>query len=206
MSALVTTRFCISARRRRYNIDRLHAAAIASRRNSNLDGGGEEEEEIDLEHGNPYAAYWQQGVGGSARELDQQQAGPIASTSPRPKLPAIVLHPDLSTVEFAIKEENNIHTQGQLNQQGAGSSSVAAPRTPPAIFSYNGYREFRRNNGYARRQQAMRRSAPPPALVTVDVDGTAAEETSISENVAEEEVEEEEQENIDETPAAGLSS
>lgn len=193
MSILVTVRVCIAARRRRYNIQRLRAAAAFQRGASTsfpgAGGGdsdeGEDGEENDVEYGT--------GIRSPTRELaahmqQQQQSGSRTLPTQPPKLPAVVLHPDLSTVGFAIKEENNtIKTEGQVNQQDSSSSTpptipgspAAAPRRPPpaaAIFLFNGRGGgFRRSNtGQLRRQQ--RTSAPPPALVTVELDGSRPEE------------------------------
>jgi hypothetical protein len=158
-------------------------------------GGGFDDEESDLERGSsinylnnrPFGGMQLQQGGRNASDLDRQQPGSTPPAPlPPPKLPAIVLHPDLSTVEFAVKEENN---NDNISEAGP-STPPASPRTPPAIFSYNGRGGLRRNSEY-RRQQRVRRTAPPPALVTVELDGSAPEHeetVAAAENAEEEEV------------------
>jgi len=201
LSVLIFARGCHNARRRRYTNQRLRAAALRRDASGPFPGaqggdsdGEENGEDSDVEHG----------IGD---HLQQQQSGsPLPTTRP-PKLPAIVLHPDLSTVDLAIKEEeynysNNNNTEGQMNRQGTVLSTLntsipASPASAAAVLLFNGRRGgFRRSNtGQHRRQQRARTSAPRPALVTVEIDGSPPKDEE------EEDETSSSSENAEETPA-----
>jgi hypothetical protein len=223
LSVLVIGRAYIAARRRHYNNQRLRAAAALQRGTSISFPGAQDSDEEDggdndLEHGTGIPR-------GPTRGLAaHQQSG---SPALPPKLPAIVLHPDLSTVEFAIKEEhsNNDTTtaaEGQVNQQGArpstttpipASSATASRRTPApaaAMFLFDGRGGgFRRSNtGQLRRQQRGRRSALPPALVTIEIDGSCPEEEEEKDDEREGEDHDDDEiclENAEETPVVSAA-
>ncbi len=162
LSVLVTLRLIVIARRRRLNNERMRQEAPFSEEDGigrPVSSGGEGEDRGATNASQP-----------SSRITRQQRA-------PKP-LPAIVLQPDLSTVELAIREENSNQTSSS-----AAAASTTTP-SPPAVFHYP-YQNSR--GGFNRRQQRVRQTALPPELVTVEVDGSAPPEQE-EEIVEEEEI------------------